>query len=277
MTLLYFYVSFFRRWLKFYFNAGTRHDVHSPFVSEFIQEVVENRRNYYTFFIVEKLRKKLLSIESGIKITDYGAGSMVRKDNVRTISDLARFAAISPRLGRIIFNITRIYKPGSVLELGTSLGISTLYLAGAAPHARMITIEGCPETAKTASNNLRNLGMSSIMVRTGPFKENLLPALEDLQQLDLLYLDGDHLKGATLTYYEQCLEYAHEYSVFIIADIHWSSAMEEAWEVLKNREEVTLSIDLFHFGVLFFRKEFRVKATYSIVPYRWKPWRMGFF
>lgn len=277
MTLLYFYVSFFKRWLKFYLKARTRHDVHSPFVSEFIQEVVENKRPYYTFFIVEQLRKKLLSIESGIKITDYGAGSMVRNNNERTISDLARFAAISPRLGRIIFNITRVYKPETILELGTSLGISTLYLAGAAPRSRMITIEGCPETAKTASNNLRNLGMSSISVWTGPFKENLLPALKDLQQLDLLYLDGDHQKGATLKYYKQCLKYAHEHSVFIIADIHWSSAMEQAWDALKSKEEVTLAIDLFHFGVLFFRKELKVKASYSIVPYRWKPWRMGFF
>jgi predicted O-methyltransferase YrrM len=277
MNLIIFYLSFFSRWLKFYFKAKTRHDIHSPFLHNFVQNVLENNRQYYTFFIVEGLRKKLLNNHSKLNITDYGAGSMIDNSSNRTISQLAKNAAISSRLGQTLFNIVRISKPRSILELGTSLGISTLYQAGAAPLAKFITIEGCPETARVAANNLRNLGMNTIEVKTGSFEAKLPESLQQLKSLDLLYIDGDHKKNRTLSYYNTCLPYANDYSVFIIADIHWSSEMEQVWETIKGHPEVSISIDLFDFGVLLFRKENQKKIDLSIVKYSWKPWRMGFF
>lgn len=277
MNLLRFYFSFFFRWLNFFFKAQTKHDVHSPFVSEFIEEVVENERTYYTFLIVETLRKKLLRNNSKVKIADYGAGSMVNKKPQRSIRNLTKYAAISPQLGRILFNIVRIHKPKTMLELGTSLGISTLYQAGAAPKAKFITIEGCPETAQVAQNNLDSLGMHSIELQIGIFAEKLPNALQQLQRLDYLYIDGDHRSENTLKYFEACLPLAHEGSLFVIADIHWSKDMEKAWTQLKQHSEVSVSIDLFHFGLLFFRKATQYKSDYSIVKYGYKPWRMGFF
>ena len=277
MNLLRFYFSFFFRWLDFFFKAQTKHDVHSPFVSEFIEEVIENERTYYTFLIVETLRKKLLRNNSKVKITDYGAGSMINKKPQRSILNLTKYAAISPQLGRILFNIVRIHKPKTMLELGTSLGISTLYQAGAAPNAKFITIEGCPETALVAQNNLNSLGMHKIELQTGIFTEKLPNALQQLKRLDYLYIDGDHRSENTLKYFETCLPLAHEGSLFVIADIHWSKDMEVAWAQLKQHPEVSVSIDLFHFGLLFFRKTTQYKSDFSIVKYGYKPWRMGFF
>ena len=277
MHLLRFYISFFFRWLKFFFKAQTKHDVHSPFVSEFITEVVENERTYYTFLIVETLRKKLLRNKSKVKITDHGAGSMVNKKSQRSIQNLIKYAAISPQLGRTLFNIVRIHKPKTILELGTSLGISTLYQAGAAPKAKFITIEGCPEIAQVAQNNLNSLGMHTIEVQSGTFAAKLPKALQTLKKLDYLYIDGDHRSENTLKYFDSCLPFAHKDSLFIIADIHWSKDMEAAWAQLKQHDEVSVSIDLFHFGLLFFRKTTQYKSDYSIVKYRYKPWRMGFF
>lgn len=277
MHLLRFYASFFFRWLKFFWTAKAKHDVHSPFVSNFIAEVIENNRTYYTFLIVEQLRKRNLHNSAKINITDHGAGSMVNKKNRRSIKSLAKYAAISPRLSRMLFNIVRIHKPKTMLELGTSLGISTLYQAGAAPHAKFITIEGCPETGKAAQYNFDMLGMSSIQLQTGTFSSVLPKALQQLKTLDYLYIDGDHRSGSTLDYFETCLPYAHEDSLFIIADIHWSKDMEMAWEELKKHPKVTTSIDLFHFGLLYFRTENRYKSDYSLIKYAYKPWEMGFF
>ncbi|KAA3621091.1 MAG: class I SAM-dependent methyltransferase [Bacteroidetes bacterium] len=277
MKLFSFYISFFRRWLRYYLRAGTWHDVHSPFVSRLMEEVVENRRVYYTYFIIEKLREKLLNNPSKITITDHGAGSKITDASQRRISDLAKNSAIAAHQGKQLFNLVRMTKPKTMLEFGTSLGISALYQAGAAPLARFITMEGCPNTARVASNNLKNLGMNNIEVMQGPFRDNLPKALNSLQKVDFIFLDGDHQEGATMSYFEQCLPYLHDDSVFVIADIYWSASMAKVWQSLKSHPQVTLSIDLFHFGILFFRSENRVKQDFTLIKYKLKPWRLGFF
>ncbi len=277
MKLFSFYFSFFRRWLSYYFRAGTWHDVHSPMVSRLMEEVVENRRHYYTFFIVEQLREKLLNNSSKITITDYGAGSQITDASQRTISDLAKNSAIASQQGKQLFNLVRMIKPKTMLEFGTSLGISALYQSGAAPLARFVTMEGCPNTASVATNNLRNLGMKKIEVLQGPFNESLPKALNSLQKVDFVFLDGDHKEGATLSYFEQCLPFLHNDSVFVIADIYWSASMSKVWQTLKSYPEVTLSVDLFHFGILFFRSESRVRQDFTLIKYKLKPWRLGFF
>ena len=119
--------------------------------------------------------------------------------------------------------------------------------------------------------------MKNIALLEGPFRDNLPKALKILQKVDFVFLDGDHQEGATISYYEQCLPFMHENSVFVIADIHWSASMTRAWESLKARPEVTIAVDIFHFGILFFRKENRIKQDYTLLKYRLEPWRMGFF
>ncbi len=278
MKLFSFYISYFQRWLKYYFRAHTCHDVHSPFVSLLIREVIENKKNYYTFFSAERLRHKLLYNNARIAIKDYGAGSMVTDKRQRSVKDLAKYAAISPRQGKQLFNLVRMTKPKTILEMGTSLGISAIYQAGAAPKATFISLEGCPNTARLAQNNLRSLGYNQITVLEGPFKENLPTALHQLgANTDFIFLDGDHQEGSTLAYYQECVPFLHNDSVFVLADIHWSESMEKAWNSLKSRDEVSISIDLFHFGILFFRKEHRVKQDFTLIPYALKPWRLGFF
>jgi predicted O-methyltransferase YrrM len=277
MKLFFFYFSYFSRWLQYYFRARTCHDVHSPFVSRLIAEVIENKRFYYTFIKAERLRHKLLYNNSTIEVTDHGAGSMVNDNAQRSIKDLAKYAAISPKQGQQLFNLIRITKPKSLLELGTSLGISATYQAGAAPNAPFLTLEGCPNTAEVAQNNLKHQGLKHISVLKGPFRDNLPQALDKLGGVDFIFLDGDHQEGSTLEYYQKCLPYIHNDSVFVIADIHWSESMEKAWNDLKSRQEVTISIDLFHFGLLFFRKESRVKQDFTLIKHAAKPWRMGFF
>lgn len=277
MSSFRFFLSFFRRWLSYYFRARTIHDVHSPFVFRLTEEVLENKRQYYTFSVAERLRWKLLNNQTSIEVSDYGAGSMISNSPVKTIKTIAQNAAIKHPQGQQLFNLVRLGKPQNILELGTSLGISTVYQAGAAPYAKFLTLEGCPNTATIAKNNLRSLGLEHIEVIPGTFADNLDVALQKLGKVDFIFIDGDHQENSTLKYFDKCLPYLHNDSLVVIADIHWSEPMEDAWKQLTAREEVRISIDFFHFGLLYFRKENRTKQDFTLIQYKYKPWRLGFF
>jgi predicted O-methyltransferase YrrM len=269
-------LQLFFRFLKFYFQAKTRYNVHSPFVFDFTEAVLEDDRWYYTFSEVEGLRAFLRKDKTKITVTDFGAGSQVTPGKERSLSSLARYSANSPMACRFLFKIVAKYKPATMLELGTSLGISTAYQAAASLNARFITLEGCPTVAMFARKNLEILKVKNVELLHGQFDEKLPEALEELGRLDYVFVDGNHRKEPTLHYFEQCLAHAHEGSVFIFDDIHWSRGMEEAWAAIQQHPKVKVTIDLFFFGVVFFRKENQVKEHFQLVPWIWKPWRIGF-
>ncbi|MCB9277152.1 MAG: class I SAM-dependent methyltransferase [Lewinellaceae bacterium] len=275
MKRILLYILLFGRFLRYYFSARTRHNLHGPFAYALTEAIIEDTRTFYAFGIIEQLRKKLLRDKQTIRVTDYGAGSKVAAGPLRRISSLARYSAISPATGRMLFRLVHFTKPRRMLELGASLGISTAYQGAAALGASFITIEGCPETARYASQNFQRLGLANIHLLNGQFQHLLPQALQHLQRLDYLYLDGDHRAGASLSYFQQCLPYAHSDSVFVIADIHWSREMEDAWLEMQRHPAVTLSVDLFHIGLLFFRKEQRQEKHYAIIRARYKPWLAG--
>ena len=251
--------------------------MHSPFVFDFINKILEDKRNYYAFTSVESLRKLLKQDNRKLKINDLGAGSLKIKGNQRSVESIANTSLSSPLSCKILFKIVNHFKPTTILELGTSLGISTLYQHFAAINAKLITLEGSEEIASQALKNFERLEVNSIELIKGNFDETLPIALKKLEQLDYVFLDGNHRKAPTLSYFEQCLAYAHEKSVFVVDDIHWSKEMSEAWEEIKEHSKVTLTIDLFFFGLVFFRKENKVKEHFKLIKASWKPWEMGFF
>ncbi|MAT54150.1 MAG: SAM-dependent methyltransferase [Saprospirales bacterium] len=263
------------RFLRYYFRAHTWYRVHSPFVYDFAEAVLEDDRWYYAFSTVETRREHLLRNRTKLELTDYGAGPRLRRKKKTTVAALARNSACRPEVGRWLFRMVNHFKPATVLELGTSLGISTAYQAAAAPNAKFISIEGDPASANVAKESLRLLGISSVEIRQGRFEDELLPALKKLEKLDYLFVDGNHRKTPTLDYFQQCLPFAHEGSVFVFDDIHWSAEMEEAWAQIKAHPKVSLSIDLFFIGVVFFRKEKLEKEHFTLIPWSWKPWAVG--
>ena len=277
MNWIFIHLRLVWKYLQYYWRAKTRYSLHSPFVYELMEKTVEDSRDFYAFPIIESLRRLLLRDDTLVNITDYGAGSKVESASSRTVCSLARHSAVSPATGRLLFRLVNFLKPSTLLEMGTSLGISTAYQAAAALRSTMITIEGCPETAALAQQHFQQLNLPNVRLLTGPFREKLPEALQKLQKLDYLYLDGDHRHGASLEYFEQCLPYAHAGSVFVIADIHWSGEMEDAWREMRRHPRVGLSVDLFHLGLLFFREEQREKEHFTVIKASKKPWRMGFF
>lgn len=264
------------RFIKYYFRAKTKYNVHSPFVFDFVQNVLEDDRLFYAFSEIEAYRSWLKANPTPVEITDFGAGSQVSSDNMRSLSSLVKHSANGPYACRLFFRIIQHYKPSTLLELGTSLGISTAYQAKAALDSPMITIEGCDNVAHHAAQTFKYLGVNNVAIMEGQFDEMLPAAMESLQKLDYVFVDGNHRREPTLRYFEQCLQYAHEGSIFVFDDIHWSDGMEAAWEEIKAHPKVKVSIDLFFFGVVFFRQEQKVKEHFTLIRYLWKPWAIGF-
>ncbi len=265
------------RFLKFYFSAVTKYRIHSPFVFNFTQAVLEDNREFYAFSDIEYLRSLLKKEEKKIQVTDFGAGSHVDNKNERSIKSIANSALTDARYCRYLFRIINEYKPKTILEMGTSLGVSAMYMHFAAQNATLITLEGCPQIAEVAAGNFRRLHATNIQQKIGRFEETLPQALNELEHLDFVFIDGNHRKEPTIQYFNDCLKFATDQSVFIFDDNHWSEDMEAAWNEIKEHPKVTLSIDLFFFGLVFFKKDFQKKEHYKIVPTLWKPWVMGFF
>lgn len=260
-----------REFLSFYRTAVTKYQLHSTFVYELACAALEDERWYYAFRDVEAVRQKMLSSDAALKVVDFGTGGT--KASKRSISSIARRSGSSKRQGQMLFRLVNHLNPQTLLELGTSLGISTLYLASAARESQMISIEGSPETAQVARLNLELLGLSpKVEVREGAFETQLGPALQDLKVLDWVFMDGNHQLEATLQYFEQCLAAAHEKTVFVLDDTHWSAGMAEAWAKIQNHPRVTLTLDFFELSLVFIDPDFREKQHFKIVPARWKPW-----
>jgi predicted O-methyltransferase YrrM len=228
--------------------------IHSPFVYEFVTGVMRNREKKPAFAEIEKLRKDLLKSEKTLQYHDPGAGSARLRDKNRKIKNIVKSSSVSGKYGSLLFRIVEEFKPKVILEIGTSLGISTLYLAKANKDARVYTLEGAEPLAEVALENFNKLKVQNVQLIPGLFKVTLAETLNEIKMADLVFFDGNHTKKATLEYFYKCLERAGDHAIFIFDDIHWSRGMEEAWDEIKRESKVRVTIDLFRMGLVFFRK-----------------------
>lgn len=242
-------------YLEHVVKARSRHGIHSPFVYELADKVLRDTGDRPEYTAIERLREELLESDQTIRVNDLGAGSRVLDLPVRRVADMARTALKPPHYAQMLFRLARYFDPGTVLELGTSFGLTTLYLARGAENGTVITVEGCPQTHRIAQHHFDELRQRNITPLLGSFRSRLPEVLRSVDALDLVYIDGHHLKGPTLAYFEECLTKAHNDSLFILDDIHWSREMEEAWETVKRHPRVTVTVDLFALGLVFFRNE----------------------
>lgn len=245
---------FAKDYLLHRFNAKNRHGVHSPFVYRLIDEVIYDFSEKKPYNLPETLRKTLLFDMRVISVTDLGAGSMVNNKQNKQVSAIAANALKPAKLAQLLYRLVADLKPRTIIELGTSLGITSVYLQNAAPEAKVFTLEGCPETSKIAAETFEKAGMKNIKLLTGNFDCTLPDVIDDLEQVDFVFIDGNHQKQATLNYFEWCLTKVHENTLLIFDDIYWSDGMKEAWQQIKAHPDVTVTIDLFWIGLVYFRK-----------------------
>ncbi|WP_256011208.1 O-methyltransferase [Desertivirga xinjiangensis] len=257
-------VQLLNSYIKHWLTAKTRHGTHSPFVYKLVDEVIYDYSPRDDFHEIEQLRKHLLSDERYITITDLGAGSHVNNNKRKQVKQLAKNALKPSRLAQLIYRLSNDLNPQNIIELGTCLGLTTSYLARSAPKGKIISIEGCPQTAAIARENLNKLRVSNSTILTGDFDTVLPEVLSGINELDFVFIDGNHRKQATLDYFNLCLPKVHEGSLLIFDDIYWSKGMQEAWDEIKAHPQVTVTVDLFWIGLVYFRggqvkEDFKIK------------------
>jgi predicted O-methyltransferase YrrM len=244
-----------KSYLQFLWHSKNEHAVHSPFVFNLLTKCFYDRKSKPEYAILKEYRNSLLENKNTIEVTDFGAGSRVFKSNTRQIAQIAKTAGISPKRAQLLFRIVNYFKPDTILEIGTSLGLATSALALGNPKASIVTLEGCPETAKQAQLQLEKFDYNNVECVVTEFTGYLEICNLKSKICNLIYFDGNHSKKATLEYFELLLPTITNETVWIFDDIHWSAAMEEAWEIIKNHPKVTVSIDTFQWGLVFFRYE----------------------
>ena len=256
-----------KSYLKFLFHSKNEHGVHSPFVFDLVTKCFYDATKYQEYEVLKSYRKSLLENKNTIEVTDFGAGSRVFKSNVREISKIAQTAGITPKNAELLFRIVRYFQPKSILEIGTSLGLATSALSLGTEKAKIITLEGCPNTQKQAQIQLQtqNSNFQNIEFINTEFSSYFKTHHPSPINHHLIYFDGNHSKKATLGYFEALLPTISNDSVWIFDDIHWSADMEEAWEIIKNHPKVSVTIDTFQWGIVFFRAE-QEKEHFIINP-----------
>lgn len=229
-------------------------------ISDILTHCFKNRSHSPSYTLMANYRKSLYSNNTTIKVTDFGAGSRVFKSNERQISKIAKNAGITKKHAQLLYKLTQHLKFKNILELGTSLGLATSAFSLANPKAKIITIEGCPETAKIAQQHFNTFKLHNIDLKVNSFN-NEITQLKN-QHFDCIYIDGNHQKEATLSYFNTLLNCIHPNSIIIFDDIHWSKNMSEAWSIIKKHSKVTTTIDTFFWGIVFFNNELNTQHLY---------------
>ena len=241
------------QYLKFLFTSTNHHGVHSPFIYDLITKGLYANTAYEPYKQIKSYRKALLSNSQKLNITDLGAGSKHSQNKERSVNELAKTSGSSLKRAKRLYRLVKYLKPRQILELGTSLGIATQAMALGTKDAMITSIEGCPSLSAFAKQQLDAFQIKNVQLKVGDFKDQI-PVLNQ-QTWDLIFFDGNHQKEATLHYFEQLLPTAHNDTVFIFDDIYWSKAMTEAWNTMIQHPKVSVTVDTFHWGLVFFKKE----------------------
>lgn len=248
-------IHIIKSYLNFLFNSKNEHGVHSPFGFSLVTKCFYDKKKYIDYSILKNYRKSLLENYNTIEVSDFGVGSKVFKSNIRAINQIASNAGISSKRAELLFRITNYFQPQSILEIGTSLGLATSALSLGNPKAKITTLEGCNTTLAVAQKQFEEFEFANVNSVATEFNSFLTNCQLKTEHYQLIYFDGNHSKQATLDYFDLLLPTITNESVWIFDDIHWSTGMEEAWGIIKKHTKVTVTIDTFQWGIVFFREE----------------------
>ncbi len=249
--------SYFRYLIK----AGHRKGfgIHSPFVFSLLNSVFYEKSQYYCYERIEGLRYELKSAKEKIRITDRGTGNYKE----RTIADIVGRSVKRSKYAQLLFRLANSNRSQTILELGTCVGLTTLYLSQVNRHGKVITLDADEAVCNVARENFRQFYADNIELHCGEIDEILPEVLKPYPTLDFVFFDANHTKAATLNYFDLCLPKAHKETIFVFDDIYRSAEMYDAWMQISRNSKVRLSIDLFEMGIAFFNTDL-LKQEYVV-------------
>lgn len=243
------------KYIGYLYRSRTKYSVHPPFIFHLVTLVFEDNNSYSDYFKIEDLKQELIKSKQIIDVIDLGAGSQTGAGTKFKICEIVNNSSKQKKHGRLLYRLVNYLKPEIIIELGTSVGLSSAYLGFGAPSSKVITVEGCPNIAELARKNFIELQLHNFSLINGSFDHVLPDILNSVDKVDFVFIDGNHREEPTIKYFEQCLTKAVNDSVFVFDDIHWSEGMENAWNYIQNHPRVTLTIDIFFMGIVFLKKE----------------------
>jgi predicted O-methyltransferase YrrM len=230
------------------------HGIHSPFLFDLITRVFRNKINDDIVLNIERIRKRLISDNMIIMVTDFGSGQKRKKGSLRKVSEIARNSSVPAKYGKFLAKLSGEFGSDCIVELGTSFGIGTMYLASGARDAQVYTVEGCPVISEIADENFKAAGYNNIRKHNETFAEAIGHFKESGIRPGLVFIDGDHSKEKVIGYFNELYSLTDDRTVLVIDDIYNSAGMGEAWDIIKRDKRVTISVDIFRMGLVFFRK-----------------------
>ena len=256
-----------RKALKYYLLSrhGNGHGIHSPYIYKLISGDIKNKVPASVVTKVENYRSELLDTKDIIKVRDLGTGSAGKQGDKRRLSGIARNSASRKHYGKLLYRLSKRLDGQPVIELGTSLGISTMYMALASPDSTIYTIEGCPETANRAVSGFKTNNIRNVKQFIGDFDHLLGDVLKESGTPGLVFIDGNHRGEALCRYFDTILPHCDMNTMIVADDIHYSKDMYDAWKTITGKNEVTVSIDFFQLGLLFMNK--RLSSQHYVIRY----------
>ncbi len=251
-----------KSYIKFLVKSGLQPAIHSPFIYGLISQCIKDSTKKEWHEQVEKYRNVLLKNTTFISVEDFGTGSKSHLKSKRRVSKITKKAGISLKKAQLLGRIVTFFNPMEVLEIGTSVGLATSAISFANPPTNITTLEGCASTANIAIEHFNKFKLENINTIIGNFDTTLTNVIKE-NNFHFIYFDGNHQKEATIRYFEQCLSNVHNDSIFIFDDIYWSRGMKEAWQYIKQHPKVTVTVDTYFWGIVFFRKE-QIKEHFVI-------------
>ncbi len=253
-------------YLRYLWNSSSWSRLHSPCLFELFSYCVDEQNRWPEFALIEAKRLEMLQSKLIISRKDFGAGSISLNTRNQTIGSIAARALSLPYQCRFMARLAFHKQPEQILELGTSLGISTLYLGLS---FRVTTVEGDPAIAAVARSNFSAFEKDNIESVVSTFNDFFQSNINSASTYQLVFIDGDHRSEALLKCYEKLKRYVTKESIIVIDDLYWSKDMTHGWNTLIDKPEVMQSVDCFHFGLIFFSPDFLDKKHHVIrLPFR---------
>jgi predicted O-methyltransferase YrrM len=243
-----------KSYFQFLLKSTNQHGVHSPFVYNLVTKCFYTKTNANQLKKFNNVKNWLYTNNTKILVSDFGKGSKVFKSNERNVSKIAKIAGISNKKAHLLMRVCSYFNFENILEIGTSVGLGTSAMCIGNSTAKITTLEGCTNTSAIAQKLFNLFNFNNIQIKTGDFSKTI-SQITAHQQFDFIYFDGNHQKDPTLQYFNECLKSAHNNTLWVFDDIYWSKEMQETWEFIKNHPKVTVTINTYYLGFVFFRTE----------------------
>ena len=240
----------FKSLINHWLDSVDEHSIHSPFFFDFYNKVIRNK-NEPAFVDIEKTRGRLLSNHTTVTVKDLGAASLHFKDDKRSVARVAATSLNEEKQCSLFYRAAKYIEAKNILELGTSMGITTLYLSRLGK-SKVTTFEGNEAMISIAKTNFESFKQQNIELIEGNLDDTLHDYLQNPARIDFALIDANHRYEPTIRYFNLIAKRMSDNGIIVMDDIYYSEEMARAWNELKKHDLVYGSVDLFRCGILFF-------------------------